>query len=181
MVLNGNLRLFHLTTTSCNLNKHCRSWSDAAFCGVWSGSVLFANVPFQVLHWTDVTENNTAAINNRYLEFVQSRGRISLVNDNQLDNYVKDILAFTYYGVKNRPKITELDCRENTIAYFLGSFCFNLFIPGFPQWALPCLKFGHVHFVNMYISSNLELNGKQCRSWWEGSSRAVSPGSTLFA
>ena len=23
----------------------CRAWSDAAFCGVWSGSTLFANVP----------------------------------------------------------------------------------------------------------------------------------------
>ena len=26
--------------------KLCRPWSDAAFCGVWSGSALFANFPF---------------------------------------------------------------------------------------------------------------------------------------
>ena len=27
-------------------HKHCRPWSDAVFRGVWSGSTLFANVPF---------------------------------------------------------------------------------------------------------------------------------------
>ena len=26
--------------------KQCRSWSDATFCGVWSGSTLFVNVHF---------------------------------------------------------------------------------------------------------------------------------------
>ena len=26
--------------------KQCRPWSDAGFCGIWSGSKLFANVPF---------------------------------------------------------------------------------------------------------------------------------------
>ena len=45
IVLNGNLRLFHLTSTFCNLSKQCRHWSDAAFCGVWSGSARFANAP----------------------------------------------------------------------------------------------------------------------------------------
>ena len=45
-------RLFHLTLTSCNLSKQCRSWSNAALCCVWIGSTLFAtapNVPVQVL------------------------------------------------------------------------------------------------------------------------------------
>ena len=27
------------------VSKQCRPWSDAAFCGVWSGSTLFAYVP----------------------------------------------------------------------------------------------------------------------------------------
>ena len=31
---------------SCTKCKLCRPWSDVAFCGVWSGSTLFANVPF---------------------------------------------------------------------------------------------------------------------------------------
>ena len=31
---------------SCIWCKQCRPWSDAVFCGVWSGSTLFANVPF---------------------------------------------------------------------------------------------------------------------------------------
>ena len=31
---------------ACILCNQCRTWSDAAFCGVWSGSTLFAKVPF---------------------------------------------------------------------------------------------------------------------------------------
>ena len=27
---------------SDSLSKQCRPWSDAAFCGIWSGSTLFA-------------------------------------------------------------------------------------------------------------------------------------------
>ena len=34
------------------------------------------------------------------------RGLITLVSDNHVDNYLKEILAFVYYGsiVNNRPK-----------------------------------------------------------------------------
>ena len=31
---------------SCTECKQCRLWSDTVFCGVWSGSTLFANIPF---------------------------------------------------------------------------------------------------------------------------------------
>ena len=42
--------LFIITTVyrnSCTLCKQCRPWSDVVFCGIWSGSTLFANVPFK--------------------------------------------------------------------------------------------------------------------------------------
>ena len=38
------------------------------------------------------------AINNSNLDFVQMCGLITLVNDNHMDNYLKEILAFVYYG-----------------------------------------------------------------------------------
>ena len=68
MVLNEDLRL-----TFFNLRKQCRRSSDAVFCG----SALFSNVPVQVLQLTLFTrhsdfDKNSAAINNRYLAFVQS-------------------------------------------------------------------------------------------------------------
>ena len=37
------LHVFSIEVTVC---KQCRPWSDALFCGVWSGSALFANVLF---------------------------------------------------------------------------------------------------------------------------------------
>ena len=49
MVPNEDLILFRWILTCCNLSKQCRPWSDAAFCGVWSGSALFANVQVRVL------------------------------------------------------------------------------------------------------------------------------------
>ena len=73
MALNGDLRQFHLTLTSCNLRKQ---WSDAAFCGVWSGSVLFANPgftdnPLYTALWRHSVKKS-AARNNRYLDCVQT-------------------------------------------------------------------------------------------------------------
>ena len=60
-------------------------------------SAPFANVPVQVLQTTrftgraDVTVTRiTRAINNRYLDFVQARDLISLVNDNHVDNKLKE-------------------------------------------------------------------------------------------
>ena len=43
---------FQLPLTFCNFSKQCRPWSNAALCGVWSGSSLFANVPVHVLQVT---------------------------------------------------------------------------------------------------------------------------------
>ena len=49
--------IFHLRSVWCMffilfiffieipVSKQCRPWSDAAFCGIWSGSALFAYVP----------------------------------------------------------------------------------------------------------------------------------------
>ena len=56
-----------------NSSKQNRPWSDAG--GVWSGSALFTNVPnvpvnllcTALWHYSD---KNSAAINNRYLDFV---------------------------------------------------------------------------------------------------------------
>ena len=48
----------------------------------------------------------SSATNNRSLDFVQTRSLITLINDNHMDNYRKDILAFVHYGsvVNNQPK-----------------------------------------------------------------------------
>ena len=44
-------------------------------------------------------DKNDAAINNRCLDFVQTRGLILLVNDNYVDNYLKEMLAIVYHGL----------------------------------------------------------------------------------
>ena len=46
------------------------------------------------------------AINDGYLDFVQTHGLISLVNDNHMDNNLKEILAYVYHGsvVNNQSK-----------------------------------------------------------------------------
>ena len=64
---------------------------------------------FQVALFTlhsDVTATRVAAINNPYLNFVQMTHLISLVNDDHVDNYFMEILAFVYYDstVNNQPK-----------------------------------------------------------------------------
>ena len=52
------------------------------------------------------SDKNSAATNNRYLDFVQTRGLISLDSDNHVDNNLKEIFVSVYYGsiVNNRPK-----------------------------------------------------------------------------
>ena len=41
---------------------------------------------------------NSTAINNCSLDFVQTYSLISTVNDNHVDNCLKEILTFVYYG-----------------------------------------------------------------------------------
>ena len=56
------------------------------------------------------SDKNSAAINNRNQDFVQMRGLISLVNDNQVYKSLKEILVYVYYGsiVNNRPKTWQI-------------------------------------------------------------------------
>ena len=46
------------------------------------------------------------AINNTYLDFVETHGLISLVNYNHVDNNLKEILVYVHFGsiVNNQPK-----------------------------------------------------------------------------
>ena len=77
------------------------------------GFVLFAdaNGPVQVLQITlykqhsDVSNKYSAAINNRHLDFIQTRSLITLANDNHVDNHLQEVLAFVYYDsiVNNLP------------------------------------------------------------------------------
>ena len=52
-----------------------------------------------------VTDKNSAAINNRYPDTVQTRALISLVNDDHVDN-LNYFLVYVYFGsiLYNRPK-----------------------------------------------------------------------------
>ena len=45
---------------------------------------------------TDNHDKNSAAINNRYLDFVQTRCLLSLINDNHEDNNLKEMFVFEY-------------------------------------------------------------------------------------
>ena len=51
-------------------------------------------------------DKKSAAINNRYLDFIQTHDLISLVIDKHLDNNLKEILVYVYSGsiVNNRYK-----------------------------------------------------------------------------
>ena len=52
------------------------------------------------------SDKNSAALNNRYPDYVQKRGMISLVNENHVGNKIKELLVYVYSGsfVNNRPK-----------------------------------------------------------------------------
>ena len=52
------------------------------------------------------SDKKSAVINNRYLDFVQTGCLISLVNENPVDNNLKEILVYVYSGsiANNRPK-----------------------------------------------------------------------------
>ena len=55
----------------------------------------FTDNPLYTALWRH-SDKNSAAIKKRYLDFVQTRGLISLVNDNHVDNSVKEILIYVY-------------------------------------------------------------------------------------
>ena len=55
-----------------------------------------------------LSDKNSAVIHNRYLDFVQTRGLILLVNDNHVDNDLQEFLVHAYFGsiVNNQTKIS---------------------------------------------------------------------------
>ena len=50
-------------------------------------------------------QENSPAINNPKLDFIQTWGLISLVNDNHVDNFLKEILVYV---------LLWLDCKQST-------------------------------------------------------------------
>ena len=58
----------------------------------------------QVLQITRYTALNSAAINYRYLDLIQTRGLIYLVYENHVGYNLKEILLYAYFGsiVNNR-------------------------------------------------------------------------------
>ena len=75
-------------------------------------SPAFTDSPVYIVLWRH-SDKNRVAINSRYLDFGQTDGLILLVNDNHVDNNLKEILnnlneilVYVYYHsiVNNRPK-----------------------------------------------------------------------------
>ena len=77
----------------------------------------FTDNPIYRTFWRH-SDKNSAAIDNRYLDFVQTRSLISLVNDNHVDNNLKDILGYVYFGsiVTNRHKSVYIHLCVYTLA-----------------------------------------------------------------
>ena len=66
-------------------------WRLIWVCTVCQCSSLgFTDNPLYTAFWRH-SDRNSAAINNRYLDFVQMHGLILLVNDNHVDNTLKEI------------------------------------------------------------------------------------------
>ena len=85
---------------------------------IWVCTV--ANVPVQVLQITlftrhsDVKVTRIAPTINRYLDFVQKRCLISLVNDNHVDNIIKVGVCILWLNCKQSTK---------TVYYTRGTYC----------------------------------------------------------
>ena len=127
MVLNGVLILFVLTLISLifkqtvqNLIRH-----RVPQCLIWVCTVCqctspgFTDNPLYTALWRH-SDKNSAAINIRYLHFIQTRGLISLVNADHGDNSLKEILVFVYYGsiVNNRPSNLPITQRRLIVLWF---------------------------------------------------------------
>ena len=50
--------------------------------------------------FTRHSDKNSAAVNSRYLDFVQTRGLILLMNDNHVEHNLRENSVYVYY-VKN--------------------------------------------------------------------------------
>ena len=113
MVLNGDLRLFHLILlTSCNLSKQCRPWSHATF---WSGSALSRFITLFTQH-SDVTAIRIAwlSITITWILFkCYLYGLTLLVRDSTVDNsnITQDSLVTLGRLKNNQPKIVQFGNR----------------------------------------------------------------------
>ena len=81
-------------------------------------SLGFSDSPLYTALWRHSDKNSTA---NCYLDFAQTRGLMSFVSDNHVDNGFKETLDYVYFGsiVNNRP----LNRDSNLIWLFLLDIC----------------------------------------------------------
>ena len=74
------------------------------------------------------------ARNNHYLDFTELQGLISLVDDNYVDNNLKEMLVYVYFGsiVNNQPKNIS-DCIYPKYSVTLNPYhtCHKLCISSF--------------------------------------------------
>ena len=143
MVLDVDLRLFHLnfnflwfqqTVLTLIRRRVLRRLIWVCTVGQCSNPSFTDNLLYTAL-WRH-SDRNSATINDRYLNFVLTRGLISLVRDNHIDNYLKESLTFVPYSliVNNRLK----NKNRNFTASYIKIACLTLSkenkIMAFFQW-----------------------------------------------
>ena len=103
MVLNGDLKLFYLTLnfllfkqTVQTLIRRRSLRRQIWVCAVCQyPSPGFIDAPPYTALWRHSDKTSAAKIN-RYLDFVQTRGLISLAHDNYVEYSLKEILVYIY-------------------------------------------------------------------------------------
>ena len=111
----------------CTKCKQCRPWSDATFCGIWSGSTLFANVPFYgapVINWLILVQNVNIAL---LIFLVSTCMRIYVFI---ADGRIQDLIGI----VSQRARIDKDDIYHSETLHFFRFDSFHIF--AFPYWEL---------------------------------------------
>ena len=119
MVLNGDLRLLYLTRNFLQFKQTVQTLIRRRVLWrlIWVCTVCQCQVQvLPSLHGTlTLQPQEKRAINNRYLDFVQMRCLISLVNNNHVDK-TKGIFMHVYLGsiVNNRQKKKKKNCSQTS-------------------------------------------------------------------
>ena len=145
IVPNGDLRLFHLTLDFLQFKQTVQTLIRRRIlrrlmwvCSVANVQVqIFQIILFYTTLWRHSDKNssdkNSGAINNRYLDFIQTRGLISLVYDNHVDNTFRKILVYVYYdSTVNTESIQQciLRCWHVRIAYTIRRLHISFIVYG---------------------------------------------------
>ena len=121
LVMSGYVIKIFLEKNGWTICKHWRPWSDATFCGIWSGYILFANYPFRVsrLKWVKPKTTGISFFFFFFFLYVVGTKINCLIPENRIWHFMQivETISMKYWILLLEKKKSHYVCWNSYLAF----------------------------------------------------------------